>query len=148
MPLGIGDQCAVRVRRQETAGQPVRLRLRHDLDETDDRRHQKKDTHHRQHAENAEHDFVFQRILEIDESSGGSDEHQRQQQNPQNRAGTGTPVHQRKVVVACLAHPCHLGLAVLQVVIRSALFPQRNRAAEFLVATRLTVKKLRCTTKA
>ncbi len=47
MPLGIGNQCAVRVCRQETAGQPVRLRLRHDLDETDDRRHQKKDTHHR-----------------------------------------------------------------------------------------------------
>ncbi|MNX82723.1 hypothetical protein D3C86_1144600 [compost metagenome] len=123
MPLGVGNQRTFGVSRQEAAGKPIRLRLRHDLDEADDRRHQKEDAHHRQHAENAEHDFVFQRILEIDKGGGSRDQNQRQKQNAQHRAGTGTPVHQRKVVVACLAHPCHLGLAVVQVVIRSALFP-------------------------
>ena len=148
MPLGICYQRTIGVGREKPACKPIRLRLRHDLNETDDRRHQKENAHHGQHTKNAEHDFVFERILEIDKGGGSGDQHQRQQQNAQHRAGTGTPVHQRKVVVACLAHPCHLGLAVVQVVIRTVPHSRRNRAAEFLVATRSTLKKLRSDTKA
>ncbi len=64
----IGDQYAVGMTGQEGPRQFVGARLRHDLDEADQRRHQKEDADHRQNAEQPEHDFVIQRMLENDKA--------------------------------------------------------------------------------
>ena len=56
--LAVGDQRAVLMAVEEGARQLVRTRLRHDLDEADDRGHQKENPDHGQHTENAQHDLV------------------------------------------------------------------------------------------
>ena len=95
---------------EEGAGQFIGTRLRHHLDEADDGGNQEEDADHRQHAENAEHDLVFELVLEDDEGRGRDRQHDRKQDDAQHRAGPRAAIHDRHVVVTCLVQFRHEAL--------------------------------------
>ena len=104
------------MRIEEGVGIGLGAGRRHDLNETDERRNEEEDAAHGQNAENAEHDLVFQLILEDDEGQRRQRQGRRKHDDAQPGSRTRGSVHDRRIVIIrllVLRHQCLFVCAAL-----------------------------------